>query len=106
MTGNIDTVVRTGGNRPALDRILHADCVTAIKTLPENSVHLILSDIPYGICVEDWDVLHANANSAYLGSSPAQEKAGGIFKKRGKPINGWSEAGRAIPQQYYEWCRT
>ncbi|MDO5114237.1 MAG: site-specific DNA-methyltransferase, partial [Planctomycetia bacterium] len=27
-----------------------------------------------------------------------------IFQKRGKPLNGWSEADRAIPKQYYEWC--
>jgi len=26
------------------------------------------------------------------------------LKKRGKPINGWSEADREIPKQYYDWC--
>ena len=52
----------------------------------ENSVHLILSDIPYGIGIDDWDVLHKNTNSAYLGSSPSQKKAGSLFKKRGKPL--------------------
>jgi site-specific DNA-methyltransferase (adenine-specific) len=88
-----------------LDQVIHADSILAIKTLPENAVHLILSDIPYGIGMEEWDVLHDNSNSAYLGSSPAQTKAGAIFKKRGKPINGWSEADRKIPQQYYEWCK-
>jgi site-specific DNA-methyltransferase (adenine-specific) len=80
------------------------ESVQAIKELPDESVHLILSDIPYGIGAEEWDVLHNNTNSAYLGSSPAQDKAGAVFKKRGKPINGWSEADRAIPKQYYEWC--
>lgn len=90
----------------ALDQIIQADCITALKELPSNSVHLILSDIPYGIGQEDWDVLHDNTNSAFLGSSPAQKKAGAVFKKRGKPINGWSEADRAIPRQYYEWCST
>lgn len=68
------------------------------------SVHLILSDIPYGIGVEDWDILHENTNSALAGSSPGQERAGAIFRRRGKPINGWSEADRAIPREYYEWC--
>lgn len=87
-----------------LNTIAHADGIEAVKHLPENSVHLILSDIPYGIGAESWDVLHNNTNSAYLGSSPAQQKAGAVFKKRGKPINGWSEADRAIPRQYYEWC--
>lgn len=86
--------------------ILYGDTRELIKVLPDNSVDLILSDIPYGIGAEDWDVLHANTNSAYLGSSPAQNKAGAVFKKRGKPINGWSEADRRIPKEYYEWCKT
>lgn len=89
-----------------IDSVLHGDCIDLIRQIPSNSVHLIASDIPYGIGAEDWDVLHSNTNTAYLGSSPAQEKAGAVFKKRGKPINGWSEADRAIPRQYYEWCST
>lgn len=87
-----------------LNTVIQTDGIVGVSTLPSEMVHLILSDIPYGIGLEDWDVLHDNANSAYLGSSPAQIKAGGIFKKRGKPINGWSEADRQIPQQYYQWC--
>jgi len=87
-----------------LDTIVVGDSAKELQSLPASSVHLILSDIPYGIGAEDWDVLHDNTNSAFLGSSPAQEKAGAIFRKRGKPINGWSEADRAIPRQYYEWC--
>lgn len=87
-----------------VNKVINADCIQAIRELPDSSVHLILSDIPYGIGAEDWDVLHDNTNSAYLGTSPAQAKAGAIFKKRGKPINGWSEADREIPRQYYEWC--
>lgn len=89
-----------------LDFIEEGDSTQLIKSLPGNSVHLILSDIPYGIGMDDWDVLHDNRNSALLGSSPAQEKAGAIFKKRGKPINGWSEADRRIPKEYYDWCST
>lgn len=84
--------------------VLVADSTKPFHFLPDESVHLILSDIPYGIGAEDWDVLHPNTNSAYLGSSPAQEKAGAVFKKRGKPINGWSDADREIPRQYQEWC--
>lgn len=88
------------------NKVIHGDSITGLQRLPENFVHLILSDIPYGIGVDDWDVLHNNKNSAYLGSSPGQERAGAVFKKRGKPINGWSEADREIPRQYYEWCLT
>ena len=88
------------------DCILKGESVKLLRELPSESFHLILSDIPYGIGVDDWDVLHENSNSAYLGSSPAQARAGEIFKKRGKPLNGWSEADRKIPIQYYEWCST
>ena len=88
------------------NNIINTDGIQAVKKLSDNSVHLILSDIPYGIGAEDWAVLHDNTNSAYLGSSPAQRKAGAVFKKRGKPINGWSEADREIPKQYYDWCST
>lgn len=88
------------------DQVICGDSLEVLKSLPDSSVHLLLSDIPYGIGAEDWDVLHDNTNSAYLGSSPAQKKAGGVFKSRGKPLNGWSEADRQIPKQYEEWCST
>ena len=87
-----------------MDTVFVADSTKPLLSLPDESIHLILSDIPYGIGAEDWDVLHPNTNSAYLGSSPAQEEAGAVFKKRGKPINGWTDADRAIPRQYQEWC--
>jgi len=86
------------------DRIIHGDSISGLKLLPDNFCHLILSDIPYGISVDEWDVLHNNTNSALLGSSPAQKKAGAVFRNRGKPINGWSEADKEIPHQYYAWC--
>ncbi len=87
-----------------INTIINADSITELNSFPNESVHLILSDIPYGIGIDDWDVLHNNTNSAYLGNSPAQKKANGLFKKRGKPLNGWSEADRQIPKQYYDWC--
>ncbi|TCT23810.1 DNA-methyltransferase [Thiobaca trueperi] len=87
-----------------LNKVIHGDGISGLASLPETSIHLILSDIPYGIGADDWDVLHQNTNSALLGSSPAQEKAGAIFKRRGKPLNGWSEADRKIPLEYQHWC--
>ena len=82
------------------------DGIVAVKELPGSSVHLILSDIPYGIGADTWDILHNNTNSAFLGTSPAQVKAGGVFKHRGKPLNGWSEADRNIPAEYQRWCES
>jgi len=86
--------------------VYEADGIDAIAGIGDSSVHLILSDIPYGIGIDEWDVLHANTNSALLGASPAQKKAGAIFKHRGKPLNGWSEADKKIPAEYQEWCES
>ena len=83
-----------------------ADGITAIQEIEKESVHLILSDIPYGIGIDTWDVLHSNTNSALLGTSPAQAKAGTVFQSRGKPLNGWSKSDRQIPIEYQRWCET
>lgn len=93
-------------NTDMTNQVIQGDCLGILPKIDSGSIHLILSDIPYGISVDEWDVLHNNTNSALLGSSPAQEKAGAIFKTRGKPLNGWSEADRQIPKQYYDWCMT
>lgn len=90
-------------NNEYLNKITNADCVEHLPMLDNESIDLFLSDIPYGIGLDDWDVLHNNTNSAYLGSSPAQEGKSG-FKRRGKPINGWSSADRNIGKEYQEWC--
>ena len=86
------------------NNIYQGNSLELLRSVRCNVVHLILSDIPYGIGVDDWDILHDNTNSAFLGSSPAQQRAGEVFKRRGKPINGWSESDRNIPRQYQEWC--
>ncbi|HAK68498.1 MAG TPA: site-specific DNA-methyltransferase [Treponema sp.] len=87
----------------SMNRVELGDSLELIKTLDDESIHLILSDIPYGINYDEWDVLHKNTNSALLGSSPAQAKST-VFKSRGKPLNGWSEADKKISKEYYEWC--
>ena len=89
-----------------LDSVSVADGIASLKRLDDSSIHLILSDIPYGIGVDEWDVLHENTNSAFLGTSPAQRKAGVVFRRRGKPLNGWSQADREIPREYQRWCES
>lgn len=88
-----------------MSRVEQGDSIQLIKTVEDESIHLILSDIPYGINYDEWDVLHNNTNSALLGKSPAQEKSGTVFKTRGKPLNGWSQADKEIPLEYYQWCK-
>lgn len=88
-----------------LNTITHGDCVTYLPLLDDESIDCFLSDIPYGINMDEWDVLHNNTNSALLGQSPAQIGKSG-FKRRGKPIRGWNQADRNIPQEYQHWCST
>jgi len=92
-------------NEMYLDKITLADCREYLPLLADNSVELFLSDIPYGISLDEWDVLHNNTNSALLGQSPAQIGKP-AFKRRGKPINGWSQADRNMGKEYEEWCKS
>lgn len=86
------------------DQIIFGNSIEVLKTIEKNSIHAIISDIPYGIGYDEWDVLHKNTNSAFGGKSQAQENAGNIFKRRGKPLNGWSESDKKIPFEYQQWC--
>ncbi len=88
-----------------INQIIQDDCFKHLPNLTENSIDLFLSDIPYGISLDDWDVLHNNTNSALLGQSPAQNGKSG-FKRRGKPINGWAQADRNIGIEYQAWCKS
>jgi site-specific DNA-methyltransferase (adenine-specific) len=92
-------------NAQYLNKITNADCLEHLALLENESIDLFLSDIPYGINLDEWDVLHNNTNSALLGQSPAQLGKTG-FKRRGKPINGWSSADRNSGKEYQEWCES
>jgi site-specific DNA-methyltransferase (adenine-specific) len=85
------------------NQIILSDCRDFLDKIDKESIDLFLSDIPYGINLDDWDVLHNNTNSALLGQSPAQFGKTG-FKKRGKPINGWSEVDKNSGKEYQDWC--
>src|SRR4051812_43389819 len=82
-----------------LDAITGTDCLELLPQLPAESIDCLLTDPPYGISLDEWDVLHQNTNSALLGQSPAQIGKSG-FRRRGKPINGWRAADRQIPREY------
>lgn len=84
------------------DKIIHGDCMEYLPKIPLESIDVFISDIPYGINLDEWDVLHNNTNSALLGYSPAQQGKSG-FKKRGKPINGWNKEDRNINKEYENW---
>lgn len=88
-----------------IDCIYNSNSIFEIKKLDSNSIHAIISDIPYGIDYDDWDILHSNTNRALGGTSSAQHKTS-LFKRRGKPLNGWSEADKKRPQEYQEWVES
>lgn len=85
-------------------KIVKADSIEFTKNIESESIHAIISDIPYGISYDTWDILHNNTNSALGGSSKSQKEKGNVFKSRGKPLNGWSEADKNISKEYQEWC--
>jgi len=89
--------------RLPLNKIICGDAIELLDKLKPNSIDLVLSDIPYGISLDYWDILHKNKNTALLGQSPAQ-RGKKAFQRRGKPINGWSNADKNIPKEYQEWC--
>lgn len=78
------------------------DSLELLKRIGDEAVDMVITDPPYSIDYADWDVLHTNTNSALGGSSPAQNKSS--FKRRGKPINGWSSSDKNIGKEYQEWC--
>lgn len=82
------------------------DCIEVLKALPDRSVDVVISDIPYGIDFASWDILHSNKNSALMGNSPAQESSGALFKSRGKPKNGWSDADKERPKEFQNFCES
>lgn len=86
-----------------IDTLYEGNSLDLIKNIETESIHAIISDIPYGIGYDDWDVLHNNTNSALGGCSKGQKKNGSLFSRRGKPLNGWSEADKNIPAEYQQW---
>lgn len=56
-----------------LNKIQLGDSRELIKEIDSNMIHAIISDIPYGIGYDEWDVLHKNTNSALGGASNAQK---------------------------------
>ena len=85
-------------------QLYQGDCLNILPTISEN-IDLVLSDIPYGISYDNWDILHNNTNTALGKASISQLKYGNTFKRRGKPLNGWSAKDKNISKEYYNWCQ-
>ena len=51
------------------NKIVQGDSIIELNNIDSASIHAIISDIPYGIGIDDWDVLHNNTNSAYGGAT-------------------------------------
>lgn len=84
--------------------IYNDDCRNILPNLEPNSVHLLLSDIPYNIHADKWDSIDSHTDVDYLDRiSPAQVGKPG-FRRRGKPLVGWSEADRNSGKEYQDWC--
>lgn len=84
-------------------KLFNEDCCKELKNIPDCSIDVVISDIPYGIDFDSWDVKHDNSNSSLLKSSPAQLKSS-VFKRRGKPKNGWSYEDKNRPAEFQMFC--
>lgn len=83
--------------------LMKGDCLERMKEIPDGSVDVVISDIPYGIDFSTWDITHANTNKSLLGKSRAQQKSH-LFKTRGKPKNGWSSQDKNRPNEFQNFC--
>lgn len=101
LENKIHTKPRTYTIEP--NSINHGNSITLLDKIEPNSIHLLLSDIPYGISLDDWDVLHHNTATTLLEKNKSAVLKNG-FKKRGKPIQGWNTSDRSISSQYQDWC--
>lgn len=40
-----------------VNKIIHGDCLEIMKEIPDNSIDMVLCDLPYGITACSWDVI-------------------------------------------------
>ena len=45
-----------------INKIHNADCLDYMKTLPDNSIDLVLTDPPYGLCIDGQKLSICNNN--------------------------------------------
>lgn len=86
-----------------LNKIVNGDCLDYLFKIKPDSIDLFLSDIPYWISLDEWDVFHNNTNSSFLWTASEAQIWKSGFKKRWKPINWWNEEDKENNQKYEEW---
>mgnify|MGYP000173203420 CR=1 FL=1 len=52
---SLDEVVEAGSIAP--DSIINADCLEAMKFIPDKSIDCIICDLPYGVTACKWDIV-------------------------------------------------
>lgn len=78
--------------------LFNGDAIDIIPKLKNCYIDCVISDPPYGISYDSWDVLHDNTNSSLLGDGKKR-------KRSSKPIRGWCEKDGNIGTEYKEWCK-
>jgi DNA modification methylase len=105
-------------------RLIHGECVEAMRALEENSVDAVVADPPYGIGFmgHEWDqpgefgALRANGEPGALGSGdlpegvPASQR--GVHRQRSAPSNGGAmhagryDLSRSANLRFQAWCES
>ena len=83
--------------------LIKGDCLETMDNMIERGyiIDAVITDIPYAIDYSEWDVFHNNSNSALGGQNDNMKSKN--YKRRGKPINGWSKKDSEIGNEYKEW---
>ena len=68
-----------------IEQFIHGNSIEVVKSFENDYVHSIISDIPYGICYNEWDVLHNNTNTALEELPPLKLKRAGFLNAGANP---------------------
>src|SRR2546421_6126549 len=86
-------------------RIVHADCFEWLGKIPENSLHAIVTDPPYGVKEYDFDQLEkrANGNGGIWRIPPSFDGHARSPWPRFTALQG--EERRRLKRVFIEWAR-
>ncbi|NER93520.1 MAG: DNA methylase [Symploca sp. SIO1B1] len=90
-----------GNLSPFLNKIIHGDCIEVMRQMPSESVHLIVTDPPYGVRYKSRDDRSIMGDDTFDWVYPAFKEAYRVLKKNSMCFSfyGWQRADTFL----YRW---